>query len=904
MKKVLFIFAILAFGFLLASCKEKVDPAEAKLQTAYDSLSTLIADPSNITGGFEVPAAMANGVTATWTSSNPGVVTVGTASGGFVVVTVNRPAFGSADVNVTLSVVISITSELDDSKTITKDWSIVLTVKANEVEEITIENIADVLELTNPAYDETYQVSLEDMTIFAKADGFAFAYDGTGIIQVYSGNQENLVVGKVYTINARLNWYFGIWELDEWTAVEDTTATAQMPTPEVIASVNTKLDALIAAGEDDYSGQDAEAGNMEAIYATVTGKVYMVPGDTGNYNTYIVDTAYDTTQTWVPGIAGTPARGFMVYYNTYDFATLRLYDGITVTIDVVIYTYRSNNQAFAIVYVGGPEGIEAVLTDEEKLEIDSASLTVPSAFTEAGSVDLPVLGANGSTIAWTSSNEALINPTTGVVTLPTEGAEIVTLTATVTYGTLPAVVKEFDVTVGPLQTVTMLEHLTLADGDLAYTEVEILWISSNGKSAVVGDTTGYGYIYNSSDMRNDIAVGDFVGITFTLDDYSGFYELTNVKFSEAEGTDPNLTPTAVSWTATEVEDFYTKTAWAPAYVTMELVGYASGNFTNAYLAGIYPKFVQTNSATSELQNKVFTATGWIIGRSSTKITIQGTYTNAVDLTDWANAVLDAADLTLTTTSYTEAGTATLPAAGTRGTTITWASSNETLFSSSTGAVVLPDSGSVQVTLTATVTKGTSTQDKVFVVTIEKPAEQPVGTPDLFFSEYIEGSSNNKALEIYNPTGAAVDLSAYRVEIHSNGSLIDDTPSNALDLTGTLASGEVYVIGNGSATGVDPIISAQFDITSNVTFFNGDDIVVLKKDGVIIDVIGIPTGTDPGNGWEIAGVADATADHTIVRKPNIVGPNATFNPTEWIVYDNGTFTLLGDHECMYPAPVAE
>ena len=31
--------------------------------------------------------------------------------------------------------------------------------------------------------------------------------------------------------------------------------------------------------------------------------------------------------------------------------------------------------------------------------------------------------------------------------------------------------------------------------------------------------------------------------------------------------------------------------------------------------------------------------------------------------------------------------------------------------------------------------------------------------ELFFSEYIEGTSNNKALEIYNGTGAAIDLAA-------------------------------------------------------------------------------------------------------------------------------------------------
>src|ERR687890_194375 len=43
--------------------------------------------------------------------------------------------------------------------------------------------------------------------------------------------------------------------------------------------------------------------------------------------------------------------------------------------------------------------------------------------------------------------------------------------------------------------------------------------------------------------------------------------------------------------------------------------------------------------------------------------------------------------------------------------------------------------------------------------------------DLFFSEYIEGTSNNKALEIYNGTGAGVDLGAagYSIQMFFNGS---------------------------------------------------------------------------------------------------------------------------------------
>ena len=111
--------------------------------------------------------------------------------------------------------------------------------------------------------------------------------------------------------------------------------------------------------------------------------------------------------------------------------------------------------------------------------------------------------------------------------------------------------------------------------------------------------------------------------------------------------------------------------------------------------------------------------------------------------------------------------------------------------------------------------------------------------DLFFSEYIEGSSNNKALEIYNGTGAVVDLSGYRVATYSNGAT---TPTNTLDLTGTLADGEVYVIANASANAA---ILAVADVTSSVTYFNGDDHVSLQyTDGTPIDGIGV-LGEDPG-----------------------------------------------------------
>jgi predicted extracellular nuclease len=98
--------------------------------------------------------------------------------------------------------------------------------------------------------------------------------------------------------------------------------------------------------------------------------------------------------------------------------------------------------------------------------------------------------------------------------------------------------------------------------------------------------------------------------------------------------------------------------------------------------------------------------------------------------------------------------------------------------------------------------------------------------DLFLSEYVEGSSYNKALEIYNGTGAAVNLGAggYAIDIYFNG---NTSPGTTIQLSGTLADGDVYIVAD---DGADPAILDVADQTSTSNFFNGDDAVVLRKGG--------------------------------------------------------------------------
>ncbi|MGF7057811.1 CehA/McbA family metallohydrolase [Brassicibacter mesophilus] len=180
--------------------------------------------------------------------------------------------------------------------------------------------------------------------------------------------------------------------------------------------------------------------------------------------------------------------------------------------------------------------------------------------------------------------------------------------------------------------------------------------------------------------------------------------------------------------------------------------------------------------------------------------------------------------------------------------------------------------------------------KIYPRTLEDISENANSATDLFISEYIEGGSNNKAIEIYNGTRNTVDLSTYKVELYSNGST---SATNTENLSGTLAHDEVFIIANSGS--VQEILNKS-DITSTVTYFNGDDAIVLKHNDEIIDVFG-QVGVDPGSAW---GTGDnTTVNHTLVRKSSItvgdVNPDDEFDPvTEWDIYLQDTFDYLGSH----------
>lgn len=164
--------------------------------------------------------------------------------------------------------------------------------------------------------------------------------------------------------------------------------------------------------------------------------------------------------------------------------------------------------------------------------------------------------------------------------------------------------------------------------------------------------------------------------------------------------------------------------------------------------------------------------------------------------------------------------------------------------------------------------------------------------DMIISEYVEGSGNNKAIELYNGTGKELDLSEYKLELYFNGSA---TVSKTITFSGQLAHDKTYVIANPSA---NETIKEKADMTSSSMTHTGDDTIVLKKGDTIIDSFG-KIGEKPDKAWTNNDGTVSTMDMTLIRKSEIstgdTTPTDEFNPSvEWDAYKKDYTEDLGKH----------
>ena len=164
------------------------------------------------------------------------------------------------------------------------------------------------------------------------------------------------------------------------------------------------------------------------------------------------------------------------------------------------------------------------------------------------------------------------------------------------------------------------------------------------------------------------------------------------------------------------------------------------------------------------------------------------------------------------------------------------------------------------------------------------------TTDLFFSAYVEGSSYNKAVSIYNGTGRDIDLKYYSLRKQNNGT---GAFKSNLPLSGTLRNGECYIIANSKADAsirnIAHRIIYTIDGEDNVLNFNGNDAIALYHNDILIDLIG-----------EFNNSANWGKDLTLQRNTAVIAPNSTFVWSEWSKSDKDNFTPLSTHNVTLSA----
>ena len=180
-------------------------------------------------------------------------------------------------------------------------------------------------------------------------------------------------------------------------------------------------------------------------------------------------------------------------------------------------------------------------------------------------------------------------------------------------------------------------------------------------------------------------------------------------------------------------------------------------------------------------------------------------------------------------------------------------------------------------------------------------------PTVFFATYIEGSSNNKGLEIFNATSSTINLDNYRIAQASNG--------NGWSYYHTFPAGATLAPNMGWVMVTDQVDPTMYDTTladevlgyPSLVHFNGDDARAIEytNDGgstwMIVDLLGDPD-SDPGSAWDVAGVTNATKDHSLYRKANVAAGSLNWATaagtdslsSEYVVLAKNDFSQLGNH----------
>ena len=146
---------------------------------------------------------------------------------------------------------------------------------------------------------------------------------------------------------------------------------------------------------------------------------------------------------------------------------------------------------------------------------------------------------------------------------------------------------------------------------------------------------------------------------------------------------------------------------------------------------------------------------------------------------------------------------------------------------------------------------------------------------LIISEVVEGTGDNRAVELYNRSQGTINLNDYSLEIQLKNS------SKIVALNGNLKPNETFVVAYSDAS--EEILNKSNLVSDNLTFI-GSQPILLKKGSKIVDILGIKdTNINYG------------ADISLVRKKEFLIGRKEFVEYDWIRYNCDNINYLGTIE---------
>lgn len=564
-RKIVSIFMVLLFALVLVACDngEKFDLEQE--QATFDEMLLLVdisvptANRSQVVNSFSVPVEIAGGGTVTWTSDKDAFAKFEVVSNQNLIV-VNRPDEGAENETVKLTATLSWTGPSGEVYTGSVDFTI--RVIAMPVSEVV--SIADV---RNGVYPEGENVKLSDVVIVHVASNGVSVFDPATkhAIFVYGSDLAKIVqVGDRGDIVGEYGVNFDSPQLSKATFTKKSTVALNdllaMAVDFEVSNYWLEPGTSTSIVEAEIAAKiDPERNTFVKFTANVKDHPEWANGSTTNYTTVLHDPLDETKY----------VRSYYGGAKHSDLVTLSGTDNVTIY--AVAYTVRNDRVKPATIEGTLPSfeifviHYDATLTDTQKVELDKSNLTVANLFLETTTVTLPTTGAQGSTISWETSDAAVFNVETGVVTVTPGESKEVTLTATIVNGAVTET-KVFNIIVGekPISTVTAVEAMDAgAEVKVKGTIVSFITSDRYGNSAVyLEDETGMLYLHQVSSAQTSLLV---VGQEYEVEGVVAFYQ------NKVQLTGATLTKTSAAVVAPEAtvltraltsEDVY-------SYVTIE-----------------------------------------------------------------------------------------------------------------------------------------------------------------------------------------------------------------------------------------------------------------------------------------------------------------------------------------------